>query len=1203
MSVLSQKYEQYRKNIDFINEYKEAENASSGSKFDPNANVETKNVATMAGEVPKGDMIGTNRLRIHDKLTEMYDEETADEFLRQLEHHEIYVNDETSLYPYCTSITMYPFLFKGLTGIGGPSVAPGNLDSFCGSFINLVFAISSQFAGACLYKDQRLKIKNNFNDSVINPTAKEFVEMFSLDHRFENYQGEWEYTDISDKNFSVYENGRFVKITKVYRRKYNDKIYRIKSHTGLEALTSKDHKFKTLFRGRELAIPASELLVNDTVFIEKDYSSLIDFSDDEYLHGQLVGYVAGNGYICNKNSFRVAINYDHAFIAERIDESLKKFFDMSGTLKNGHHCYDYQKHSRELVKQIQEEFMPCERLDAFHKNVDLRGKSLNWMVGFLDGLCSSDGSYNGKSIRISLVNRPLLETVKEILSRLDIVCPEITTVPAHDNKAELYTLTIPIRVIKYLELTSQKPTKNAIFATRVKSDREIYYYGKHALANAKGNPVTDTKRITDSKIDYELHSDVIDSIETFDNDDEFVYEIETESHWYNCGGFITHNCSTPELFLYLDYFIRKDYGDDYYLRPTEVVDLSSRRRTIQKVIDDCFQQIVYTLNVPAAARNYQSVFHNVAYFDKPYFEGMFGEFIFPDGTEPKWESLSWLQKHFMDWFNKERTRRPLTFPVETMNLLDDGEKYVDEEWADYTAEMWSKGHSFFLYRSDSVDSLASCCFAPDTKVLAKGSNKVYFTTFKELYEMPSSEKRNFKLFHNGRWVPGKVIKTASKPMYRIVTANKKTYEATLDHLFPTINGLKVAKNLNENDYLVFNTATLDAVNEKDRKLTYEQGLLIGMYLGDGSMEIRDEKYYSVNYSLNENKYSNYIAMMEKGLRDCGIESSFTLHKPYNNVYPVFYYGENLAAFIQEYVSGGYCNTKRLNPEVLLQSVAFRKGILDGIYATDGGNSNRIYTTSEGLAEDIEWLCTSIGLNTIIDVSDRTSEPVVIRGNSYNRNYPLYCVRYYTPGNKSSMDGVYKMFNNAMCFKVESVEPVETSYDNVYCFERTDEGEPYFTFPNGLITHNCRLRNELQDNTFSYTLGAGGVSTGSKKVITINLNRLVQNATKAGIDVSEAVKTQVEKVHKYLLAYNEIYHEYFKAKLLPIYDAGFIALDKQYLTVGLNGFIEGAEFLGIEPTPNEEYFAYAEKILHPIYELNRAARTEHAMFNTELIPSL
>lgn len=465
MSVLSQKYEQYRKNIDFINEYKEAENASSGSKFDPNANVETKNVATMAGEVPKGDMIGTNRLRIHDKLTEMYDEETADEFLRQLECHEIYVNDETSLYPYCTSITMYPFLFKGLTGIGGPSVAPSNLDSFCGSFINLVFAISSQFAGAC---------------------------------------------------------------------------------------------------------------------------------------------------------------------------------------------------------------------------------------------------------------------------------------------------------------------------------------------------------------------------------------------------------STPELFLYLDYFIRKDYGDDYYLRPTEVVDLSSRRRTIQKVIDDCFQQIVYTLNVPAAARNYQSVFHNVAYFDKPYFEGMFGEFIFPDGTEPKWESLSWLQKHFMDWFNKERTRRPLTFPVETMNLLDDGEKYVDEEWADYTAEMWSKGHSFFLYRSDSVDSLASC---------------------------------------------------------------------------------------------------------------------------------------------------------------------------------------------------------------------------------------------------------------------------------------------------------------------------------------------------------CRLRNELQDNTFSYTLGAGGVSTGSKKVITINLNRLVQNATKAGIDVSEAVKAQVEKVHKYLLAYNEIYHEYFKAKLLPIYDAGFIALDKQYLTVGLNGFIEGAEFLGIDPTPNEEYFAYAEKILHPIYELNRAARTEHAMFNTELIPSL
>lgn len=167
--------------------------------------------------------------------------------------------------------------------------------------------------------------------------------------------------------------------------------------------------------------------------------------------------------------------------------------------------------------------------------------------------------------------------------------------------------------------------------------------------------------------------------------------------------------ATPEYIPYLDYFIRKEYGDDYYLRTNEIVDSSKLHRTIDKVITDCFEQVVYCINQPAGARNFQSVFWNVAYFDKYYFKGMFEDFVFPDGDTMQWESVSWLQKRFMNWFNEERRRAVLTFPVETMNLLDDGTKYLDEEWADYTANMWSKGHSFFMYRSDNVDSLASCC--------------------------------------------------------------------------------------------------------------------------------------------------------------------------------------------------------------------------------------------------------------------------------------------------------------------------------------------------------------------------------------------------------------------------------------------------------------------------------------------------------------
>lgn len=168
--------------------------------------------------------------------------------------------------------------------------------------------------------------------------------------------------------------------------------------------------------------------------------------------------------------------------------------------------------------------------------------------------------------------------------------------------------------------------------------------------------------------------------------------------------------ATPEFLMYLDYFIRKDYGDDYLDHLEDVVEMNAKKRTLVKVIDNYFQQVVHSMNMPAGNRGYQTVFWNISYFDKSYFKGVFGDFRFPDGTEPKWETLSWLQKHFMNWFNEERNRYILTFPVETMALLTDGkDDFIDKEYADFTAEMWSKGHSFFCYLSDSPDSLASCC--------------------------------------------------------------------------------------------------------------------------------------------------------------------------------------------------------------------------------------------------------------------------------------------------------------------------------------------------------------------------------------------------------------------------------------------------------------------------------------------------------------
>ncbi len=334
-----------------------------------------------------------------------------------------------------------------------------------------------------------------------------------------------------------------------------------------------------------------------------------------------------------------------------------------------------------------------------------------------------------------------------------------------------------------------------------------------------------------------------------------------------CGGFVnmvfivssmlSGACATPEFLMYMNYFIALEYGKDYYKNANKVVDLSTKQRAIDKILTDCFEQIVYSINQPTGARNFQAVFWNIAYYDRYYFESLFGEFFFPDGSRPDWESLSWLQKRFMHWFNKERTKTVLTFPVETMALLTENGDVKDKDYGNFTAGMYAEGHSFFTYMSDNADSLSSC---------------------------------------------------------------------------------------------------------------------------------------------------------------------------------------------------------------------------------------------------------------------------------------------------------------------------------------------------------CRLRNEIQDNGFSYTLGAGGVSTGSKSVLTININRCVQHASRAGISYLKILEEVIDLVHKVQLAYDENLKELQRKGMLPLFDAGYISMSRQYLTVGINGLVEAAEFMGVEISDNECYVQFVQGILGLIEKYNKKYRTKEILFNCEMIPA-
>lgn len=166
-----------------------------------------------------------------------------------------------------------------------------------------------------------------------------------------------------------------------------------------------------------------------------------------------------------------------------------------------------------------------------------------------------------------------------------------------------------------------------------------------------------------------------------------------------------------EYFIALNYYVVKEFGENWYDKLHCIASTShcKMQRTIGDNILKAFKQFVWGINQPAGNRSYQSPFTNISYYDKTYFESLFGEFYYPDGSKPEWKAIDMLQRMFMKWFNRIRLKQVLTFPVETFAMVHDGKDIVDKDYKNLCAEMYAEGHSFFTYISESADSLASCC--------------------------------------------------------------------------------------------------------------------------------------------------------------------------------------------------------------------------------------------------------------------------------------------------------------------------------------------------------------------------------------------------------------------------------------------------------------------------------------------------------------
>lgn len=268
--------------------------------------------------------------------------------------------------------------------------------------------------------------------------------------------------------------------------------------------------------------------------------------------------------------------------------------------------------------------------------------------------------------------------------------------------------------------------------------------------------------------------------------------------------------AVSEALLYFTYFCKKEWGDDFYKRPNEIIEQPrhGEPRTILKEIQQYWQQIIYTINQPAAARGFQSAFVNFSYFDKPFFEGMFGEFYFPDGTKPDWESLSWIQKEFMKWFNAERLKTILTFPVETVTLLYKDGKFLDEDMYNFVCDEYERGHSFFTYISDTVDSLSSCCFEGNEiiKIYDKDNNAKAIS-IKEFVNMNDSSinESGHKIDNDNNYYIDSYNENGDVEIVKITGTLKKEssqlYEFTINdkHITVTSDHIMMVKDTYDNE--------------------------------------------------------------------------------------------------------------------------------------------------------------------------------------------------------------------------------------------------------------------------------------------------------------------------------------------------------------------------------------------------------------------
>lgn len=435
--------------------------------------------------------------------------------------------------------------------------------------------------------------------------------------------------------------------------------------------------------------------------------------------------------------------------------------------------------------------------------------------------------------------------------------------------------------------------------------------------------------------------------------------------------------------------------------------------------------------------------------------------------------------------------KPFSFPIPTYSMTKefDWEGETAKQLFEMAVKTGIPYFSNFINSDMNPDDVRSMCpldCNEEVLIIDERTKRFKKIPIGQVYHSTHSGNSTVtrKTLSAGKLVTVKVNKVPATEYLDIELVNGIHIRTTKDHMNMTLRGPDIrSRDLTEDDYLPFSKKTYEGSG-----LTHIHGFLLGAFLGDGSYKDKKTIVYSLNY---ESKNSTFIKIKEAVNTLFGAEcSEYSLKSDLSGKYSCVNLSVNsksFRSFIEEFSVGHYAKDKSISLDVLTKSKEFRQGIIDGLYATDGGNKNRIYTTSKTLKDDLVTLLATLGQQARLDVDTR------VKSDGKLSDTEVFCIRFYAKDGKGYKN-VYKASSDFNWFKIKSITPyVKPANSNAYCLEVVGD-EPYFMLANGVHTHNCRLRLETREliNNGGGLFGAGE-KTGSIGVVTLNLPRLAYMA--------------------------------------------------------------------------------------------------------------